>query len=145
MGIDKKTKFDYYNGNQILGYSDRPFKFVVGNRSAGKSFFWKSYCIKKFLKSKDEFIYIRRFKNDFEDTLTTFFDDVKFKFPDVDFAVKKNKFYICNAVRMLSTIAACGTLKKEIGLRRDSEAFLLWTFPIIPSLPSVPSTDGSFL
>ena len=92
--IDKKPKVDYYNGNQILGYSDRPFKFVVGNRSAGKSFFWKSYCIKKFLKSKHEFIYIRRFKNDFEDTLTTFFDDVKFKFPDVDFAVKKNKFYI---------------------------------------------------
>ena len=26
---------------------------------------------------------------------------------------------------MLSTIAACGTLKKEIGLRRDSEAFLI--------------------
>lgn len=32
---------------------------------------------------------------------------------------------------MLSTIAACGTLKKEIGLRRDSEAFLLWPFSII--------------
>ena len=46
---------------------------------------------------------------------------------------------------MLSTIAACGTLKKEIGLRRDSEAFLLWTFPTIPSLPTVPSTDGSFV
>ena len=26
---------------------------------------------------------------------------------------------------MLSTIAACGTIKKEIGLRRDSEAFFL--------------------
>ena len=25
---------------------------------------------------------------------------------------------------MLSTIAACGTIKKEIGLRRDLEAFL---------------------
>jgi len=35
---------------------------------------------------------------------------------------------------MLSTIAACGTLKKEIGLRRDSEAFLLWPFSINPSL-----------
>lgn len=32
---------------------------------------------------------------------------------------------------MLSTIAACGTLKKEIGLRRDSEAFLLSPVSII--------------
>ena len=61
------------------------------------------------------------------------------------FVRKKNKIYICNAVRMLSTIAACGTLKKEIGLRRDSEAFLLCPFSIIPSLPSVDGTDGSFL
>ena len=45
---------------------------------------------------------------------------------------------------MLSTIAACGTLKKEIGLRRDSEAFLICHVSLIPSLPSVPSNDGSF-
>ena len=45
---------------------------------------------------------------------------------------------------MLSTIAACGTIKKEIGLRRDSEAFLICHVSLIPSLPSVPSNDGSF-
>lgn len=29
---------------------------------------------------------------------------------------------------MLSTIAACGTIKKEIGLRRDSGVFLIQSF-----------------
>ena len=39
-------------------------------------------------------------------------------------------------VRMLSTIAACGTIKKEIGLRRDSEAFLYASLAILPKSSS---------
>ena len=49
---------------------------------------------------------------------------------------------------MLSTIAACGTLKKEIGLRRDSEAFFVACFHhSLTSISSINRLDphGAFL
>lgn len=71
----------FYNGNKILGYN-RPFNFIVGNRSAGKSYFWKRYVINRFLKTGEQFIYVRRYKDDIDGTIKGLFSDVSVEFPD---------------------------------------------------------------
>lgn len=49
----------YYNGAGVLN-SGCPINFSIGNRSTGKSFYWKRYCIKRFIEAGKQFIYIRR-------------------------------------------------------------------------------------
>lgn len=87
----------YYNGDKILN-KKQPINFVLGNRSAGKSFYWKRYCIKRFLEHGEQFIYIRRYKSDLDCVIDTFFNDVSHKFPKHDFEVKGNEFYIDNMI-----------------------------------------------
>lgn len=82
----------YYNGNTLLGYNE-PFMFCIGNRSTGKSFFYKSFCVKRFLNHNEKFIYLRRYDNELN-KIKTFFSDIAFKFPDVSFSVKGRSFYI---------------------------------------------------
>lgn len=83
---------EYYEGHKTLSYN-KEFNFVVGNRSAGKSFFWKEFCIKRFLNHGEKFVYMRRYDNELE-SISRFFEDVAFKFPDVEFSARGRKFYI---------------------------------------------------
>lgn len=83
----------YYNGDKILN-KDMPINFVIGNRSAGKSFYWKRYVIKRFLEKGEQFIYIRRFKSDIDSVIDTFFNDIQSKFPKVEFSIKNDTFYV---------------------------------------------------
>lgn len=83
----------YYDGNKLLMQA-RPFCFCVGSRSAGKSFYFKKRLISEFLKTGNQFIYVRRYKTDLDLVLPTFFDDVQHKFPKDELEVRKNEFYI---------------------------------------------------
>lgn len=83
---------DFYNISHLFTYN-RIFNFVLGNRTAGKSFSAKVYVVKKFLQSGAQFIYLRRYDNELKN-LKTLFDDIAFKFPDVEFAVKGQEIYI---------------------------------------------------
>lgn len=87
----------YYSGDKILN-QNMPINFCLGNRSAGKSFYWKRYVIKRFLEKKEQFIYVRRFKSDLDSVIDTFFNDVEIKFADHEFKIKDDKFYIDNEV-----------------------------------------------
>lgn len=60
----------------------------------GKTYFFKKYCIKDFIKKKKQFIYVRRYKEELQKTISSFFDDVKKDFPNHQFAIKGNKFFI---------------------------------------------------
>lgn len=82
----------YYDGSKVLSYG-KEFIFSVGNRSAGKSFFWKVFSVKRFLNHGEQFLYVRRYDNEL-DSVSGFFGDIQFVFPDVDFLVKGRKFYI---------------------------------------------------
>lgn len=86
----------FYDGNKLLSYN-KTFNFSLGNRSTGKSFFWKCFCINKWLKCRRKFIYIRRYDNEL-DYVKNWFDDVAFKFPDLEFKVDKDMFYINDEV-----------------------------------------------
>lgn len=82
----------FYSNKKVLSYN-RNFMFVLGNRSAGKSFCWKCYCVDQFLKQHKQFIYMRRYDNEL-DNVKTLFDDIQFKYPNVKFDVKGKEFYI---------------------------------------------------
>lgn len=77
----------YYNGDKILN-NPQPFNFLLGNRGTGKSFYWKRYLVRKFLKDRKQFIYVRRYKSDLEKVIPTLFDDIMPKFKDIAIEVK---------------------------------------------------------
>lgn len=76
----------FYNPHDLLTHNAL-FSFVIGNRGAGKTYSSKKWAIKDFLKTGAQFIYLRRYKTEFDD-FKNFFADVSSEFPDVTFEVK---------------------------------------------------------
>lgn len=89
--LDMKTDM-YYDPNKMLSYN-RILNFVVGARGIGKTFSMKKYVINRFLKNDEQFVYVRRYQTELK-KVKTFFDDIKFLYPDVDFAVKGRELWI---------------------------------------------------
>lgn len=69
------------------------FNFIVGNRGAGKTYGAKKKVIERYLKTGEQFIYVRRFKEELK-RCKTFFDDIAAEFPDHEFKVKGKEFFI---------------------------------------------------
>lgn len=67
---------------------------IVGNRGGGKSFGAKQYAIDRFIKTREQFGYIRRYKEDLKQPMIQFFKDIEYKYPDYEFKVDANYFYI---------------------------------------------------
>jgi Podovirus DNA encapsidation protein (Gp16) len=82
----------YYNYHTLLSHNAL-FNFIIGNRGAGKTYGFKKWAIKTFLKSGAQFIYLRRYKTEFDD-FKNFFGDIAHEFPDCEFEVKGKLLYI---------------------------------------------------
>lgn len=86
----------YYDYNRILSYNV-PVNVLIGERGVGKSYGAKKYVIKKYLKDKSQFLYLRRYDNEIK-TISNpekpFFGDVEKEFEGHTFNVKNRKFYI---------------------------------------------------
>ena len=67
---------------------------IVGNRGGGKSFGAKEWGIDNFIKKKEQFGYIRRYREDLKRPMEQFFEDIKYKYPDYEMMVSGEKFYI---------------------------------------------------
>lgn len=67
---------------------------IVGNRGGGKSYGAKKRGIDNFLKNKEQFGYIRRYKEDLKKPMEQYFEDVKWEYPDHEFKVQGEKFYM---------------------------------------------------
>lgn len=67
---------------------------IVGNRGGGKSFGAKEWAIDNFIKRKEQFGYIRRYKDDLKEPMVQFFDDIRYKYPDYEFKTDSKYFYI---------------------------------------------------
>ena len=65
----------YYNLNRLMSF-DFLIAFVIGERGCGKSYASKSFILKRFLKTGEQFIYIRRYKTELDTALATFWDDL---------------------------------------------------------------------
>jgi hypothetical protein len=90
----------YYNYDKLFSF---PFllAFVIGERGCGKTFGSKVAVLKKFLKTGEQFIYLRRYKTELDTALATFWNDLTDNgyFKDLELKVKKNKMltqFLCN-------------------------------------------------
>lgn len=67
---------------------------IVGNRGGGKSYGAKKRAIDNFIKRKEQFGYIRRYKDDLKKPMEQFFKDILWEYPDYEFKVDSERFYI---------------------------------------------------
>lgn len=63
----------YYDLTKILSYSAY-LNFLIGERGVGKTYSCSKFVTKKFIKSGDEFVYIRRYKSDLKKSVPKFFN-----------------------------------------------------------------------
>lgn len=83
----------YYNGSGVLN-SGCAVNFSIGNRSTGKSYYWKRYCIKRYLQHGEQFLYLRRNDADLDIAMPEWFDDIGHEFHGMGIEVKKGHIYI---------------------------------------------------
>ena len=83
----------FWDAGQTLTHN-RLFNFIVGNRGGGKSYGAKKRGINNFIKNKEQFGYIRRYKDDLKEPMTQFFEDIMWEYPDYEFKVDSKYFYI---------------------------------------------------
>lgn len=89
--MDKSPSI-YYNFDKLFSYNFL-IAFVIGERGVGKSFNAKVAVMKKFLKTGEQFIYVRRYKTELDTALTTFWQDLQMNgyFEDYALSVKRSK------------------------------------------------------
>lgn len=90
----------YYNYDRLFSYNFL-IAFVIGERGVGKSFGAKVGVLNKFLKTGEQFIYIRRYKTELDTALATFWNDLQNNgyFEDYRLEVRKSKMlteFKCN-------------------------------------------------
>lgn len=68
--------------------------FIVGNRGGGKSYGAKKRAVQNFINKKEQFGYIRRYRDDLKKPLEQFFKDIAWEFPEHEFKVEGEKLYI---------------------------------------------------
>ena len=77
---------NFYNYSKILSFNGT-YNLLIGNRGQGKTYGAKKKAIKDALKKDDQFIYLRRYKEELATARNTFFEDIKEVFPEHDFKV----------------------------------------------------------
>ena len=84
----------WYNYDRAMSYNAL-FTFILTNRGLGKTYGAKKRVVKKFLKKGEQFIYLRRYKEELK-TVSTFWDDISKdpEFEGVEFKVVHKQFYI---------------------------------------------------
>lgn len=80
----------YWDINKPLSYNAL-FNFIIGNRGGGKTYGAKQFCINRAIKNDEQFVYVRRFKDEFK-KIKTFFNDIQHEYPDSQFTVNKGEF-----------------------------------------------------
>lgn len=82
----------YYNFDKLFSYNFL-LAFVIGERGVGKSFNAKVAMLKNFIKSGDQFVYVRRYKTELDSALNNFWTDLQENgyFDELELKVVKNK------------------------------------------------------
>ena len=77
--------YAYYDFHNILS-RNAVYNFILGARGLGKTYGAKLKVIRNALRNGEEFMYVRRFKDELS-TRSTFFADIAHEFPDIGFRV----------------------------------------------------------
>lgn len=86
------VKLPYYNYDKLYSYNAR-YNFLVTGRGYGKTFGAKRKAINDAIRSDDQFIYLRRYKEELAAARTTFFNDIHYLYPNWEFKVQGNTAY----------------------------------------------------
>lgn len=104
----------YYDGS-LLKSKNALFKMCVGARGIGKTYYFKTDCVKKAIESKGKstFIYLRRFKSEVNKRdMEKFLPQIADNFPDHDLRYSGGKFY-CDKYVIGEPIALSVALTKK--------------------------------
>lgn len=92
------------------------FNFILGARGTGKTYCKKDDVISAFLKTGEQFVYMRRYKEEFRH-IEKFFDDIENKYADHSFKYYQGTFYIdskpAGYTMPLSTAKMCKSVSYE--------------------------------
>lgn len=91
--IIKGNEKKFYNSDLLFSHN-LIFNFVLGARSNGKTYEGKKKAIRRFLKTGEQFIWLRRRSTDIKSTFFSFPDDIEHEFPNEEFKVVGNKLLI---------------------------------------------------
>ena len=80
----------YYSYDKIMSLN-AVFNFIVGARGLGKTYGFKEKAINAGLNKGEEFVYLRRYKDEVRDAKAAFFTDIAHKYPDVIFKIRGDK------------------------------------------------------
>lgn len=85
----------WYDIGQTLTYNCL-FNFVIGNRGCGKTYSAKKRAIKLFLEKGHQFVYLRRYKEELDETASNYFNDIILnnEFPNVEIQLIGNTYFI---------------------------------------------------
>lgn len=85
----------WYDLNKTLTYNCL-YNFIIGNRGCGKSYASKKRAVKLFLERGHQFIYLRRYKDELDQTKEFYFNDIILnnEFPDHKIEFKEDMYFI---------------------------------------------------
>lgn len=102
----------WYDINTTLSYNCL-FNFIIGNRGGGKTYGFKRWAIKDFLKNGNQFIYVRRYKQELKKN-GKFFDDMKAEFSETKFEVKGMLYLINGQVAGMAMPLSTSKIEKSV-------------------------------
>lgn len=83
----------YYSFDRVYSFNG-VFNFICGARGLGKTYGAKEKVIKKFLRTGEQFVYLRRFKTEMR-AARAFFDDIRHEWPKLHFRLNGDQFEVC--------------------------------------------------
>ena len=125
------------------------FSFVVGARSVGKTFQFKYYRIREFIKKSRKTFWIMRYRKELDSALESgkFFEDVSKFFPECEFRVKGNigSIKIDNEWFEFITFKALSETSIKAVSDPDVDMIVFDEFIPIPSIRHLPGEVEKFL
>ncbi len=89
----------WYDIGQTLTYNCL-FNFVIGSRGCGKTYAAKKRAIKLFLEKGHQFVYLRRYQEELQETAESYFNDIILngEFPDTIIEYKNGQYFVNDQV-----------------------------------------------
>ena len=86
----------FYDGSELLSRSKYNIFFSLGGRNIGKSTFWQRYIIRHYIKNKEKFGIIVKYKDDLSTFAANYFSTEWMDkwYPDYEIMYKRGKYYI---------------------------------------------------
>lgn len=86
MGITKAEVLAYYSYSKIMSFNAY-YNIIIGARGLGKTFGAKKLVISRAIKTGEQFVYLRRYKDELKVSKDAFFADIAEEFPEWDFRI----------------------------------------------------------